>query len=87
VLRALEPRAVNRTGIESGQFKEFNIGSNSEVGGLLTAEPAATYTSNGGQFAVLRFASDGAVVGVGQAGTSQQSAVQASCWSSIVPVP
>jgi hypothetical protein len=76
--------------MSANKFQEFSVLGNEEVGSIIDALPngqGGSYTDSSGQFAVLRFGSDGRIVGVGSAPGGGQSAVQLSCWSSLTPRP
>jgi hypothetical protein len=71
--------------LNKNTYRLFNIATNMESGSILTSKPTGHYNPAGGKFAVLRFGSDGKIIGVGRSSNLNQSAVQLSCWSSLRP--
>ena len=87
-LRQTPPPAQNPVStsytLTTGQFQEFNKITNSETANVLPSQPSGgTYTQASGEWAVLRFGSDGKMVGVGSSGLG--SAVTGSCLASLTP--
>lgn len=82
------PVLAKNTGyaLNKNTYQLFDITTNTEKGSILDAQPGGNYIAAGGKFAVLRFGSDGRIVGVGTSSNLYQSAVQLSCWSSLAPM-
>lgn len=86
-IAALAPRLVKSASytLSSTQFRTFDVQANTEGTSSVNAVATGTYVKAGGKFAVLRFDTNGQIIGVGRSTTLAQSAVTDSCWSSAAP--